>query len=138
MTRLESARRVAEWRRKNPERVAVSNAASYAANREAIAARRQANPEPRRVADANRRARKARAQGTHTAKDVALLVEMQMGKCAACGVAIGADRHVDHIVPLALGGGNGRDNLQILCKPCNLRKGAKDPIDFARSLGRLL
>jgi len=29
-----------------------------------------------------------------------------------------------------------RDRL--LCAPCNIRKNARDPIEFARSLGRLL
>jgi len=31
----------------------------------------------------------------------------------------------DHIVPLAAGGPNVADNLQLLCRPCNRSKGAK-------------
>ena len=33
--------------------------------------------------------------------------------------------HVDHITPLARGGADAFDNLQLLCAPCNLTKGAK-------------
>lgn len=50
------------------------------------------------------------------------------GHCANCGVAITmeleADGHIDHIVPLAAGGSNDLVNLQLLCKQCNLKKGA--------------
>lgn len=46
--------------------------------------------------------------------------------------------HVDHIKALRRGGTNDRRNLQMLCQPCNNRKHAKDPIDYAQSLGLLL
>ena len=45
---------------------------------------------------------------------------------------------LDHILPLALGGGHQLDNLQTLCMPCNDRKGSKDAtglsVDDARQL----
>jgi 5-methylcytosine-specific restriction endonuclease McrA len=44
------------------------------------------------------------------------------GRCRQCGSA--ADLQFDHIIPVALGGGSTADNLQILCGPCNRRKGA--------------
>jgi len=44
-------------------------------------------------------------------------------QCCACGATEG-QLHVDHMVPIALGGGNELTNLQTLCRPCNLRKGA--------------
>ncbi|TGE08767.1 HNH endonuclease [Hymenobacter fodinae] len=34
---------------------------------------------------------------------------------------------VDHIIPLSLGGGNHRANLQCLCYRCNMNKGADLP-----------
>jgi hypothetical protein len=47
-------------------------------------------------------------------------------KCAACSVdllfELNGTVHMDHIIPLALGGCNDLLNLQILCDTCNLRK----------------
>ena len=43
------------------------------------------------------------------------------GRCADCGS--GFELQYDHVIPLALGGGSGVDNLQLLCADCNRRKG---------------
>ncbi len=37
----------------------------------------------------------------------------------------GRNLHFDHIVPVAKGGATTIENLQILCAPCNLSKGAR-------------
>ena len=45
-------------------------------------------------------------------------------RCRMCGASgpEGAQLHVDHIVPVSLGGRTLHENLQALCKPCNLGK----------------
>lgn len=44
------------------------------------------------------------------------------GRCRQCGAT--HELQFDHVIPVALGGGSTADNLQLLCGPCNRRKGA--------------
>jgi 5-methylcytosine-specific restriction endonuclease McrA len=100
---------------------------------------KKSNRDRFRAYDRNRRAQKSGSAGKHTAKEIRELYERQHGRCAACKCAVAfKKKHVDHIVPLCAGGGNDISNLQILCAPCNLSKGTKDPIIWARQLGRLV
>jgi hypothetical protein len=54
------------------------------------------------------------------------LLSRERGKCAACGADLATELqapvHIDHIVPLSLGGCNDLVNLQVLCERCNLDK----------------
>jgi CRISPR-associated endonuclease Csn1 len=48
---------------------------------------------------------------------------LQQGMCLYCGTALTlATTELDHIVPRANGGGNTRDNLVAVCRPCNQEK----------------
>lgn len=48
--------------------------------------------------------------------------------CVKCG---SAERlQIDHIVPVIKGGKDEMDNLQILCQPCNVRKGTRENDQF--------
>lgn len=56
--------------------------------------------------------------------------EVQGWRCFTCDVDIAAAYHVDHWMPLALGGPHNSANIRLLCPPCNVRKGAKHPDTF--------
>ncbi len=84
-----------------------------------------------------RRARRFKNGGKHTGHDVMEIFKMQKRRCAYCRDKLSAFQ-VDHIQPLSRGGDNGRQNLQLLCAECNLRKHGSDPIVYAQSLGMLL
>lgn len=88
----------------------------------------------------NRRATQRAAKGKHTLEDIALLMKKQRAKCAHpwCRKSLKTNCNVDHIIALARGGSNDRQNLQLLCPTCNQKKHAKHPIDFAQENGMLL
>lgn len=134
---------MAEYREKNAARIAASKVAYIEANREKVAefrrAYRVANPDKCVAWRASRRARKLAAGGTFGAKDIAEMRAAQKGKCAICRTRLQAGAtQVDHIKPLSRGGSNGRENLQLLCRPCNQSKGARDPIQHMQMMGFLL
>ena len=55
--------------------------------------------------------------------DLKLLVwQRDGGQCRSCGSRV--ELQYDHIIPVAMGGATSAENLQILCGPCNRRKGA--------------
>jgi 5-methylcytosine-specific restriction endonuclease McrA len=58
------------------------------------------------------------------------------GRCAACHLAIHAGQtwHVDHVRPLSLGGDDGPDNLQVLCRACHREKTRRDIARMAKAI----
>ena len=50
------------------------------------------------------------------------LFDKANGECQSCKKEIKNKFHVDHIIPLANGGDNEPENLQVLCKPCHFEK----------------
>lgn len=85
-----------------------------------------------------RRARKQNNGGFLSKGIQEKLLELQRGMCACCKKKLGNDYHLDHIIPLSLGGTNTDDNVQLLHSKCNLKKHAKHPIDYMQSIGFLL
>jgi len=130
------------WREKNMEEANKHNRAYRAKYPERARAAsdnwKKANPEAAAAIKENRRCRIMGQGGTFTKDDVFKLRETQGDKCAVCRKDISAKRHIDHIMPIALGGSNNPDNLQLLCPPCNHRKAAKHPEVFMREVAEAL
>lgn len=101
-------------------------------------ARSVSNPERNATKHRNRRARKESVGGRLSTTLKQSLMEKQKEKCAVCKKSVKKACHLDHIVPLALGGGNVDSNIQLLCPSCNSSKSAKHPVDFMQSRGFLL
>lgn len=97
------------------------------------------HPELRRINQQNRRARIRRSCGRLSSNLSQTLMALQKGRCACCKSILSKKRvHLDHIMPLAMGGSNEDENIQLLCPTCNLSKSAKHPIDFMQRKGFLL
>lgn len=115
------------WRKLNPGR-----------NKQAVAKYVAENAGKRRVYEHRRRARKLKAGGELSQGIGDRLKALQKGKCACCRQPLGDEYHLDHILPLALGGTNADDNIQLLRAKCNQQKSAKHPIDYMQAKGFLL
>lgn len=118
--------RVRKYRQKNPEKIR-QYAREYA----------KKNPELVSSFTRQRRALKIGAEGRHTADEIRQLIRKQRGKCACCRKRM-SPPSIDHIQPLSRGGSNDILNIQMLCRSCNSRKHAKDPIAFMQERGFLL
>lgn len=146
-----------DWRKANPEKALAYWEKWHKVNREKVlefkrnwglvnaekvrqASKKwaEANPEKIKARHQNRRARKKGNGGKLSPNIVQTLLVLQKGKCACCGKSLKQGYHLDHIMPIALGGMNTDDNVQLLTPKCNLSKGAKHPDDYMRSRGKLI
>ena len=131
-----------QWRVDNKELKAQISATWAMNNPEKARAIRvkwcRANPEYINAKTREYRARKRGSDGKHTASDVKALMTTQKCMCAVCRTDIKNAYHVDHIMPLVLGGSNDRTNIQLLCPSCNTSKGGKHPADFMQKRGFLI
>lgn len=150
--RRKHAEYMKRWRAANPEAAAAIDRKSKTLHADAKASRdksyyqrntasrkkqarewAQRNPEKRAAMRATRRARAVQSGGRITAARIEALFQLQRGKCACCGASLAGGYQVDHIMPLALGGSNSDDNIQLLRPACNNLKRAKHPVDFMQA-----
>lgn len=80
---------------------------------------------------ANSQAAKHGSEGRLTGEELEDLSVHQQGICLACKEK--KELTVDHAYPFCKGGSNKIENIQLLCNPCNMRKGAMS-IDYREPL----
>lgn len=131
-----------EFADKNKEVLRERANAYYATHKEQAAVSRAkwraANLDLRSEYEQKRRAQKRASESTLSRGMRKRLFTLQQGKCPCCGQPLGTDYHLDHILPLKLGGTNTDGNVQLLRAVCNIQKGAKHPIDYMQEKGFLL
>ena len=73
---------------------------------------------------ANLKALQLGRDGVLTEDDIIGAWMASHGDCACgCGRSVAQNGQLDHIVPFGRGGLNTADNIQILTRSCNMRKG---------------
>ena len=109
------------YRANNPEKVKLI-----------LKAWRDKNPHKNKEYGSKRKARKLAQLGVVSSGISLRLLASQEYRCAVCGTDIRSPQpyHLDHIIPLSRFGMHDDSNLQCLCPPCNLSKGAKLPAEW--------
>lgn len=74
--------------------------------------------------------RRAKMNGRHTVAQIRQMFKDQDYRCKSCGDCIKEYYERDHIMPIALGGSDNIENIQLLCRSCNNRKGAMHPDEW--------
>ena len=119
---------VQKWACENMERKKSSNSTWRKRRKDLVNASTQ-----------KRRAAKKNQLGVVSKNIVEKLMRSQKSLCINCKADLTrSGYHIDHIMPLSLGGIHADENLQLLCPTCNIKKHNKHPIAWANENGRLL
>jgi hypothetical protein len=144
-----NAERVTEttklWRKKHPDKVKAWIKKSYAKHSEKIKAYNakwaKANPDKKRkynqkwaknnpemLKARNHKRRMLKASGP---SDKSSIIQENLkkvpNKCYWCGKSLNKNWHMDHVIPLCLGGSHTSANIVKSCPTCNHSKGGKHP-----------
>ncbi|WP_424139356.1 HNH endonuclease [Roseomonas chloroacetimidivorans] len=128
----------ATWRKANPDRVRAYMQKRAHKVRVYFVRWYAENADKAKANARNYQTRQRGAIGRFTVGNVRAIRAAQRGRCGVCRRQLRGRGQIDHITPLARGGSNEPRNLQLLCRPCNSNKRAKDPISFMQELGFLL
>lgn len=123
-TKAEKKAYDAEFRAKNAARLNEQKREWVAENKELSSEMKRSNKAKRRSAE---------LAGDPTSEIMAWRLAATK-VCSWCGMGCQDKYHVDHVMPLSRGGSHRIANLCISCPSCNLRKNAKLPEEFAKSM----
>ena len=120
----------ARWRAANPGHASRWHAENVDVSKARKRAYYRSNRDQFMVRNLRRRLREACAVPQHWIKrdDVPETV------CYWCGTEDDGTHHLDHLMPIALGGNNAATNLHLACQSCNLSKSAKHPLRWIAEL----
>jgi len=115
----------------------------YIKNREKVLERQRIydkiNGDKKVIRNHVRRAKQKGSFGNYTSIDIKVMIEAQGYQCLYCKIELemhGDNKyHIDHRMPLTLGGANDISNIQILCPKCNMRKGRTCPDVYEKRIG---
>lgn len=89
--------------------------------------------ETKRICWKNNKKKKKRKQYSQEVRE--LIYRQADGYCQLCGKKLTYNQAtLDHIIPLAMGGSNSVDNLQLSCIQCNRLKGSILPETFVNRI----
>jgi hypothetical protein len=126
----------AQYRQKNKQRSKEYSRHHYITNRERrleqLKRYNRENPEVHKQVIRRRRARKNGAVQQRWVVDSSLGVP---GLCWWCGTHLDPERtHIDHVMPISLGGPAKPSNEVLACQLCNQRKNRKHPLVWVAEL----
>ena len=123
-------KRTKQYQSENREKLSQAAAEYRSRNAAKIRERSQRwraeNKDKVRVYNHSRR----RSGSTIVESDIIHKIELQIGLCFYCCKRLNDNYHVDHLIPIALGGSNSPENIVIACPTCNLQKNSIDPTEF--------
>lgn len=132
------------WREKNTNRIIEYNKRIYWGNVEMFRKRAREFAKTARGREISFKSRMKRKSYKHkvyfTLFERKQILNRDNWNCQCCGIKV-HDRstgywntpdkaHIDHIIPISKGGNSEPDNLQVLCRTCNLTK--KDKIEYIK------
>ena len=127
----------AEWRKQNPEKVKKSWQEWSKKNTDRLKEKRRKYeelfPDRVRARKHTRRTRILNIDSKINPDYINVLKIAQDMKCNYCNQLM-INYQIDHIVPIARGGDNSNQNLQLLCASCNRQKGAKTDKEYREYL----
>lgn len=129
-----------KWQQEHPEEKRIIYRKFYQKHitdeRHRSRLKRLTNPGLNKIYKSRRRARLRLVGGSFSKADIARQYKIQNGNCWWNSKhKLGANYHIDHLIPLARGGHNWPSNIVLACPQCNQSKHDKMPHEWA---GRLL
>lgn len=112
-----------KWSYENKDKTRLINKEYNKRNPERHKKYRLKNPHWYKAASHKFRAKQRGIDSSLTGSDILAALKDQCGLCAICQCDISKKYTIDHVVPLIRGGDNSPENVQLLCRGCNARKG---------------